>query len=129
MLKSTLLAAAVAAGLAAPVSAQQAAAPAVTAIQCGAVVDTKAAKKLGAHTIGVRPEHIDLSTSAGAWRGTVGVAEHLGSDTFLHVNADGIGTLTARVGGDLPVRHGDQVYLTPQEGRIHRFDDKGLAIR
>ncbi len=87
------------------------------------------ARSHGAHTIGVRPEHIDLSTSAGAWRGTVGVAEHLGSDTFLHVNADGIGTLTARVGGDLPVRHGDQVYLTPQEGRIHRFDDKGLAIK
>ncbi|PTM92793.1 ABC transporter ATP-binding protein [Mycoplana dimorpha] len=83
----------------------------------------------GAHTIGVRPEHIDLSTSAGAWRGTVGVAEHLGSDTFLHVAVDGVGTLTARVGGDFPVRHGDQVYLSPQEGRVHRFNDEGSAIR
>ena len=93
------------------------------------LIQGEIAKGHGAHTIGVRPEHIDLSTSAGAWRGTVGVAEHLGSDTFLHVTADGIGTLTARVGGDLPVRHGDQVYLTPQEGRIHRFDDKGMAIK
>src|SRR5690606_18915097 len=49
------------------------------------------AGKHGAATIGVRPEHIRLSTSEGAWKGTVGVAEHLGYDTFLHINADGIG--------------------------------------
>ncbi|MDX0136281.1 sn-glycerol-3-phosphate ABC transporter ATP-binding protein UgpC [Sinorhizobium meliloti] len=82
-----------------------------------------------AHTIGIRPEHIALSKDQGTWRGTVGVAEHLGSDTFLHVNADGIGTLTARVGGDFAVTHGDQVYLTPDAERLHRFDEKGLAIR
>ncbi|QRM56481.1 ABC transporter ATP-binding protein [Sinorhizobium sp. BG8] len=87
------------------------------------------AKAYNADTIGVRPEHLDLSTSAGAWRGTVGVAEHLGSDTFLHVNVDDIGTMTARVSGDFPVKHGDSVFLTPQEGRVHRFNEKGLAIR
>jgi multiple sugar transport system ATP-binding protein len=82
-----------------------------------------------AHTIGVRPEHIVLSKDEGTWRGTVGVAEHLGSDTFLHVNADGIGTLTARVSGDFPVTHGDRVFLTPDPQRLHKFDEKGLAIR
>ena len=82
-----------------------------------------------AHTIGIRPEHIALSKEQGTWRGTVGVAEHLGSDTFLHVHADGIGTLTARVGGDFAVTHGDQVYLTPDPERLHRFDEKGMAIR
>ncbi|MBP2236683.1 multiple sugar transport system ATP-binding protein [Sinorhizobium kostiense] len=82
-----------------------------------------------AHTIGVRPEHLVLSKERGTWRGTVGVAEHLGSDTFLHVNADGIGTMTARVSGDFPVTHGDQVFLTPDPQRVHRFDDKGMAIR
>ncbi|MDR6757586.1 multiple sugar transport system ATP-binding protein [Mycoplana sp. BE70] len=87
------------------------------------------ARGYSAHTVGVRPEHIDLSTSTGAWRGTVGVAEHLGSDTFLHVAVDGVGTLTARVGGDFPVKHGDQVYLSPQEGRVQRFNEEGLAIR
>jgi multiple sugar transport system ATP-binding protein len=82
-----------------------------------------------AHTIGVRPEHILLSKDEGTWRGTVGVAEHLGSDTFLHVNAEGIGTLTARVSGDFPVTHGDQVFLTPDAQRVHRFDEQGMAIR
>ncbi|MDK1374793.1 MULTISPECIES: ABC transporter ATP-binding protein [unclassified Sinorhizobium] len=82
-----------------------------------------------AHTIGIRPEHLTLSKDQGTWRGTVGVAEHLGSDTFLHVKADTIGTLTARVSGDFGVTHGDQVYLTPDVQRLHKFDEKGLAIR
>ncbi len=82
-----------------------------------------------AHTIGVRPEHLVLSKERGTWRGTVGVAEHLGSDTFLHVNADGIGTMTARVSGDFAVTHGDQVFLTPDPQRVHRFDETGMAIR
>ena len=82
-----------------------------------------------AHTIGFRPEHTRLSRESGSWKGTVGVAEHLGSDTFLHVHVDGIGMVTVRTGGDVAVHHGDTVFLTPDADRIHRFDAKGLAIR
>ncbi|MDO9414983.1 ABC transporter ATP-binding protein [Pararhizobium sp.] len=82
-----------------------------------------------AHTIGFRPEHILLSKDSGTWAGVVGVAEHLGSDTFLHVHVDGIGMVTVRTGGNVAVDHGDKVFLTPDPDRIHRFDDKGLAIR
>ena len=32
--------------------------------------------------IGIRPEHITLSTEQGTWVGTVGVIEHLGSESF-----------------------------------------------
>ncbi|MDX3927093.1 MAG: ABC transporter ATP-binding protein [Shinella sp.] len=87
------------------------------------------AKPYNCHTIGIRPEHLALSKTSGTWRGVVGVAEHLGADTFLHVNVEGIGQVTARAGGDFIVNHGDEIYLTPEEGRIHRFDEKGLAIR
>ena len=31
--------------------------------------------------VGIRPEHIDISTTSGKWQGTVGISEHLGSDT------------------------------------------------
>ena len=86
------------------------------------------AQNLGAHTIGVRPEHVLLSTTAGDWQGKVNVAEHLGSDTFLHIDADGIGTITARGTGDFPARAGDTVYLTPDKSRIHRFNERGLSI-
>ncbi|MCL6707330.1 ABC transporter ATP-binding protein [Pseudomonas sp. R2.Fl] len=81
-----------------------------------------------AHTIGIRPEHVTLSTTEGAWKGKVTIAEHLGSDTFLHIDTKNVGTITARCGGDLPVRHGDTIYITPDEARIHRFDDKGMAL-
>ena len=86
------------------------------------------AETLGATTVGVRPEHIALSTTEGLWKGTVTVAEHLGSDTFLHVDVPQIGSVNARTGGEIPLRHGDTVYLTPQSDRIYRFDAKGLAI-
>jgi len=87
------------------------------------------AKKHDAHTLGIRPEHMALSTTDGAWKGRVSVSEHLGSDTFLHVQTEGLGTLTARADGEFPVRHGDTVWLTPQADKLHRFDAEGLALR
>jgi multiple sugar transport system ATP-binding protein len=92
------------------------------------LIDGPEAARQGAATIGLRPEHIDLSGSAGIWRGTVGIAEHLGSDTFLRVQVEGIGTITVRAGGDTDLRHGDAVWLTPQPGRMHRFGADGKAM-
>ena len=87
------------------------------------------ATKHGAHTVGIRPEHIDVSTSQGALKGTVGVAEHLGSDTFVHVHGvPGCDPMTARVPGDAAVRHGDTVYLTPNAAQLHKFDIQGKRI-
>ncbi|WP_099867511.1 ABC transporter ATP-binding protein [Pararhizobium haloflavum] len=92
-------------------------------------VEGAEAQKHGAQTIGIRPEHIAISKGEGTWQGTVGVSEHLGSDTFLHVNVDGLGTITARADGEMDVRHGDRVSLTPDSSKIHKFDQNGLAIR
>ena len=92
------------------------------------IEDAEAAKHDAAVT-GVRPEHLSLSKSEGTWAGTVGVAEHLGSDTFLHVDVDGIGTMTARASGEFDVKHGDRIYLTPEADKIHRFDADGSAIQ
>jgi multiple sugar transport system ATP-binding protein len=87
------------------------------------------AAKRGAANIGVRPEHVDFSTTAGEWPATVRLAEHLGSDTFLYVEADGIGPLTVRLAGEAPSESGQKVFLTPQEPRIHLFDKDGLRIK
>ncbi len=86
------------------------------------------AQKHDAHTVGIRPEHIDLSTVSGEWRGRVGVSEHLGSDTFLRVHVEGMDVLTVRASGEIAVTHGDTVYLTPQPDKIHRFGPTGDAI-
>jgi multiple sugar transport system ATP-binding protein len=91
-------------------------------------IDGAEAAKHDAKTIGVRPEHIAISTRSGDWQGVVGVAEHLGADTFVHVNAGGLGTLNVRASGEVPVHHGDTVYLTPDPSKIHRFDAGGKAI-
>ena len=86
------------------------------------------AAQMNAHTIGIRPEHVLLSTESGDWKGRVMVAEHLGSDTFLHVDVEGIGMVTARSNGDFASKAGDTVYLTPDKTRIHKFNESGLAI-
>jgi len=82
-----------------------------------------------AKTIGVRPEHIHLSRTEGDWTGTVRVAEHLGSDTFLHVQVEGAGQITARAPGEFTVRHGDAVRLTPDPAHLYRFDADGNALQ
>lgn len=87
------------------------------------------AATLNAATVGIRPEHMRISTSEGTWPGTVGVTEHLGSDTLIHVQSDGIGKITVRTDGDFPVEHGQKVFITPEERRVHRFDANGQAIQ
>ena len=93
------------------------------------LIEGAEAQKHGAHTIGIRPEHVDVSTTEGLWQGTVGVAEHLGSDTFIHIHGvPGCDPVTVRAAGDVSVKHGDTVYLTPNESLLHKFDAEGLRI-
>ncbi|GIX13205.1 MAG: sugar ABC transporter ATP-binding protein [Paracoccaceae bacterium] len=94
-------------------------------------IEGEEAARHGAHAIGVRPEDITLSREEGGgiWSGVVGVAEHLGSDIFVHVHETGLAeTLTVRVSGETPCTHGDRVWLTPREEAIHRFDAAGMRI-
>ena len=92
------------------------------------LIEGEPASRHGAKTIGIRPEHLRISTTEGTWKGTVGVAEHLGSDTFLHVQTDGLGTINVRADGEVPVRHGDTIYLTPDPAKLHRFGQDGKAL-
>jgi multiple sugar transport system ATP-binding protein len=91
-------------------------------------ISGEAAKEYGAATIGVRPEHLKVEREGDGFQGTVAVAEHLGSDTFLYVDTGPLGTLTARYVGELGLSPGDQVSLWPHPERIHRFDDNGKAL-
>ncbi len=86
------------------------------------------ASKHGAATIGIRPEHLGVARDGGEWNGVVQIAEHLGSDTFLHIDAEGVGRITARAPGELTLSPGDRVGLTPRPDRLHRFDDNGKAL-
>ena len=93
------------------------------------IIKGEEAQKHGVQAIGIRPEHTDVSTTEGLWKGRVGVAEHLGSDTFIHVHDTGlIDMLTVRITGDIAVKHGDTIYLTPQMDQLHKFDEQGLRV-
>ena len=87
------------------------------------------AQKHNATTIGIRPEHLSISSVSGQWEGTVGVSEHLGSDSFIHVQCNLFeAPLTVRAGGGLELEYGAKVFLTPDTAHLHRFNDKGLRI-
>jgi len=86
------------------------------------------AAKRGAETIGIRPEHADVSTTAGEWPAKVRLAEHLGSDTFVHAEADGIGPMTLRLEGEAALTPGQSVFVTPREAHLHRFDKDGRRM-
>ena len=93
------------------------------------LIEGPEAAREGATTLGIRPEHLRLSRSEGPWEGTVGVSEHLGSDTFLHIHGiSGCDPFTVRASGEVDLRHGDAVFLTPDRARLHRFDAEGRRI-
>ncbi|OIP85176.1 MAG: sugar ABC transporter ATP-binding protein [Rhodobacterales bacterium CG2_30_65_12] len=93
------------------------------------LIDGPEAEKLGAHTIGIRPEHLEISQTEGAWKGKVGVSEHLGSDTFFHVQSSASPEpITVRATGERAFHYGAEVWLSPRPEHLHRFDSKGLRI-
>jgi len=93
------------------------------------LINGQIASAHGAATIGIRPEHVAVSAETGEWHGKVGVSEHLGSDTFFHVTCEGIPEpVTVRVGGEVDLHYGDEVWLTPDTTHLHRFDKEGLRI-
>lgn len=79
-------------------------------------------------SLGIRPEHIDISTTKGLWAGTVGVIEHLGSETFLHVQVEGCGTFTVKAAGDCPFTYGDKIFLSPAKNKTLHFDANGVTL-
>lgn len=93
------------------------------------LIEGAEAAKHAAHTIGVRPEHVEVSETKGAWSGKVAVAEHLGSDTFLHVHDTGLAdVITVRAPGEVQYRHGDTIHMSPRSDVIHKFDQSGQRI-
>jgi multiple sugar transport system ATP-binding protein len=87
------------------------------------------AAKHNANTIGIRPEHISIVTKGGDLPGTILLTEHLGSDSFLHVDGGEAGRLTVRASGDFAGKPGDKIALQFDPARIHHFDAKGRAVR
>jgi len=95
--------------------------------------------------LGVRPEHLDLVGAGEGMPATVRLVEHLGSEQIVHVDAPGLALynpeavasdvdaepriLINRRDDDMPLRHGDQVYLRADRRHLHAFDGvSGAAL-
>ena len=87
------------------------------------------ADKYNTHTIGVRPEHISISSTKGQLLGIVGVVEHLGSDTYLHVSCENSKEqMIVRADANNDFKYGDTIHLTLDVKNIHRFNNQGHCI-
>ncbi|MEM8852776.1 MAG: ABC transporter ATP-binding protein [Pseudomonadota bacterium] len=89
--------------------------------------------------IGVRPEHIALrplseATTPGERRdgrieGRIAATEHLGSDTFAHVDVEGLERpVVVRLPGAKPIRAGEAVELSFDHAQVYAFDGDGRAL-
>ena len=81
----------------------------------------------GAHTIGIRAEHMALAQE-GRWRGSVVHSEMLGSDSYVYVDIGAAEPLVVRQEGTATAKPGETVAIAPQESELHRFDANGRAL-
>jgi multiple sugar transport system ATP-binding protein len=79
-------------------------------------------------TMGIRPEHVELSRDAGRIPGTISHVEHLGGETNIYVRTDPHGLLTVRRFGEHKFGVDETVHLTPDPARAFHFDDTGRRL-
>ena len=85
------------------------------------------ARKHGATTVGVRPEHLFVSDS-GEIKGLLRHSEKLGNETFAYVTAGDMGDITVRVDGTLALEPGEAISLGFAPEHLFRFDEAGKTI-
>ena len=87
------------------------------------------AGKYGAETLGVRPEHLDISDREGSWSGKVIHQENLGSDNFIYIDMGGEEPVVVRADGALHFATGAPISIAPMAEKIYRFDKAGKPIK
>ncbi len=85
------------------------------------------AAKYQCQTLGVRPEHMEISHDGGILKGSIRHIEKLGADTLVYSQISGYDTVTARIIGKLEMNIGDQISLKFSDNHVHRFND-GIRI-
>ncbi len=97
------------------------------------LVDASGARPGDKVTLGVRPEHLQLATSAGeenALATTVNFVESLGSATIAYCSYAGVeGGLTCQFDGRVRPRVGDALSLTAPAPATYLFDAEGCAMK
>ncbi|MGP9685748.1 ABC transporter ATP-binding protein [Halomonas sp. AOP25-F1-15] len=92
------------------------------------LIEGPLAAAYGATTLGIRPEHLEVSRDQGEWKGRVRFIEKLGADAFAYVDSEQAGPLTVRLSGDVELSNGDTLFITPQQAQLHAFDAGGQRL-
>ncbi len=79
-------------------------------------------------TLGARPEHVTL-VAAGGIAAQVQAVEHLGAESYLHLQLPTGESITVRTNGETPVRTDQHVQLRFNPASLHIFNSAGDAIR
>jgi multiple sugar transport system ATP-binding protein len=91
-------------------------------------IEGEAARQAGAKTLGIRPEHLQLTRDHPRWAGVVRHVEFLGADSNIFVTTQHAGELAVRVVGEVGLSVGDAVGLSPAPGKLLRFDEAGARM-
>ena len=86
----------------------------------GAAIALAAPPAAAGLLMGVRPEHLELDSSA-SWPGQVSVVEPTGPDTYVAVDT-AAGRMTLRTDAQTQVQPGDRVGLRVAPAHVHWFD-------
>ena len=93
-------------------------------------VDAASAKPGDAVTLGVRPEHLNMTGDDDALTAEVMFVETLGATTMAHLKHPASeDTLTIQLAGDLLAKAGERLTLHVPAKQAHLFDANGKAFR
>ncbi|WP_431098525.1 ABC transporter ATP-binding protein [Polaromonas aquatica] len=81
----------------------------------------------GTSTVGIRPEHAQLSND-GPLQMKVSQVEQLGSTSILHGNVVPDAPFEVILGGQTSIQRGDTVKVTAPSEHLHFFDQNGLRL-
>ena len=86
-------------------------------------------------TLGIRPEHLEPTASAGSTQQstqqisrTVSLVEQLGEHSYLHLDQPGGAVLIAKAPGDKTPRQGESVVFNVPPASCHLFTEDGFAV-
>ncbi|BCL70639.1 sugar ABC transporter ATP-binding protein [Vibrio nigripulchritudo] len=88
-------------------------------------IEGQIAEEFGCHTLGIRPEHLELSEQSGTWPSTVTLIERLGLNTMVYTKSEKLGSVAVNLAGQQDFQLGQTVYLSPEVEHVHKFDSDG----
>ncbi|MDR5835867.1 sn-glycerol-3-phosphate ABC transporter ATP-binding protein UgpC [Caballeronia sp. LZ034LL] len=124
--------------LAATVSAVDAQGVTATLVQTGeamrVAVDGTGLQENEPVTVGVRPEHLELSAgdardAGGTLTRTVSLTEHLGEHSYVHLEQPDRGVLIAKVPGNVQVDRGQRVSFVARPDVCHLFTQDDFSVK